>query len=78
MKPRTLTGSERRDELLTELSSANMKETLVQMKTLARENPNLSSLEAGKEQAGNDLFALVSYLLHRHLLLTTAEHQMLG
>lgn len=37
MKPRTLTVSERRDELLTELSSANMKEALVQIKTLARE-----------------------------------------
>lgn len=37
MKPKTLTVSEGRDELVTELSSANMKEALVQMKTLARE-----------------------------------------
>lgn len=48
MKPRTLTGSERRDELLTELSSANMKETLVQMKTLSRETLTSPHWKLGK------------------------------
>lgn len=75
-----LAGSKRRDELLTELASANMKETLVQRQTLARETLTCPSLEAGKEQARKDLFAFVLFLtlLPRHLLLTTAGHQMLG
>lgn len=76
MKTRTLTGSERRDELLTELPSANIKETPVWMQTLARETLASPSLEARKEQAGKNLFALVLFLtlLPRHLLLTTAGH----
>ena len=80
MKIRTLTCSERRDEPLTELASANMKETLVQMQTLARETITSPSLEGGKEQVGKDLFVLVLFLtlLPRHLLLITAGHQMLG
>lgn len=80
MKTRIVTGSERRDELLTELASTNMKETLVQMQPLARGTLTSPSLEAGKEQAGKNLFALVLFLtlLPRHLLLTTAGNQTLG
>lgn len=55
-------GSERRGELLTELASANVKETLVRMQTLARETLISPSLEVGKEQAGKDLFVLVLFL----------------
>lgn len=62
MKTRTLTGSERRDELLTELVSANMKEALVQMQTLAREILTSPSPEAGKEQAERIFLQLSCFL----------------
>lgn len=74
MKPRTLTGSERRDELLTELSSANMKETLVQMKTLARETLTSPHWKLGRnrqEMIFLLLFLTFSIDIYYWLLLNT-------